>query len=321
MDTPNAMTTRFDVLAIGLTTVDITVHPVASLPEGEAGQLVETIALSPAGTAGGTALIAQTLGLRTAIASAVGDDPQGQLIRSMFDAAGVDTHLLATDSDRPTSTTVLPIHPNGDRPNWHMMGASIFAPLTDAVFAALADTAAVHWGSVGFPGAAAKGAELLRDARERGVFTSCDLIAPTDAAQADLDLLLPHIDLFMPSLAEVLALSGTNDPVSAAHSFIARGAGGCLIKMGGHGALLVLPDQQIHVPAHDIDPVDTTSCGDSVCAGYIAGRTRGLSMEEALRFGVATAAQVAMGVGTLGKLKSYDATLAFMRDTPVRELT
>jgi len=310
---------QLDLLAVGLTTIDITVYPVASLPEGEAGQIVEKIVLSPAGTAGGTALVAQKLGLRTAIASAVGDDPQGQLIRSMFDAAGVDTSLLAVDPQWPTSTTVLPIRPNGDRPNWHMMGASIFAPVTDAVFAALAHTAAVHWGSVGFPGAAGKGSDLLRAAQARGVFTSCDLIAPSDAAQADLDTLLPCVDLFMPSLAEVRALAGTDDPVEGAHRFMARGAGGCLIKMGGEGALLILPDRQIHVAAHRIDPVDTTSCGDSLCAGYIAGRARGLDHAEALRFGVATAAQVALGVGTLGKLEGYDTTLTFMRDTPVKE--
>jgi len=310
---------QLDLLAVGLTTIDVTVYPVASLPDDEAGQIVEKIVLSPAGTAGGTALVAQKLGLRTGIASAVGDDPQGQLIRSMFDAAGVDTSLLGVDPAWPTSTTVLPIRPNGDRPNWHMMGASIFAPVTDAVFAALARTAAVHWGGVGFPGAAGKGADLLRDAQARGVFTSCDLIAPSEAAQADLHTLLPHVDLFMPSLAEVRELAGTDDPVEGARRFMARGAGGCLIKMGGEGALLILPDEQIHVPAHRIDPVDTTSCGDSLCAGYIVGRTRGLGPVEALRFSVATAAQVALGVGTLGKLESYDATLAFMSDTPVKE--
>ncbi|MBL8651253.1 MAG: sugar kinase [Sphingopyxis sp.] len=310
---------QLDLLAVGLTTIDVTVYPVASLPEGETGQIVEKIVLSPAGTAGGTAFVAQKLGLRAGIASAVGDDPQGQLIRSMFDAAGVDTSLLCVDPAWPTSTTVLPIRPNGDRPNWHMMGASIFAPVTDAVFAALARTAAVHWGGVGFPGAAGKGADLLREARARGVFTSCDLIAPSDAAQADLDVLLPHVDLFMPSLAEVRALAGTDDPVEGAGRFMVRGAGGCLIKMGGDGALLILPDRQIQVPAHRIDPVDTTSCGDSLCAGYIAGRTRGLDPVDALRFGVATAAQVALGVGTLGKLESYDTTLAFMGDTSARE--
>ncbi|MBL0916625.1 MAG: hypothetical protein IBJ13_14305 [Sphingopyxis sp.] len=145
---------------------------------------------------------------------------------------------------------------------------------------------------------------------------SRDLIAPTDAAQADLDALLPHVDLFMPSLAEVRALAGTDDPVEGAHRFIARGAGGCLVKMGAKGALLVLPELQVHAPAHRIDPVDTTSCGDSLCAGFLTARRRGMDEASALRFAVATAAQVALGVGTLGRLDGYDSTLAFMRDVP-----
>ncbi|GAB5349899.1 carbohydrate kinase family protein [Alteriqipengyuania sp. 357] len=313
------MAAPIDLLCVGLTTLDITVRPVESLPEGEAGQIVEKIALSPAGTAGGTVYVAQALGLSTALSSAVGDDPQGQIVRSMLHGAGVDTSMLAVDPNWPTSTTVLPIRPNGDRPNWHMMGASVFAPVDEAELAALDRTRNVHWAGVGFPGTMGKGAEYLREAQARGVFTTCDLIAPTDAAQTDLDTLLPHVDLFMPSLAEMRELAGTEDPVEGARRFMARGAKGCLVKLGGDGALLVLPDEQIHAPAHRIDPVDTTSCGDSLCAGYIAGRARGLDQAEALRFGMATAAQVALGVGTLGVLEDYDTTLAFMRETPVKD--
>lgn len=308
------MDNRLDLLAVGLTTLDITVYPVVSLPDPDTGALVESIVLSPAGTAGGTALVARKLGMATAIASAVGGDPQGDLVRSMFEAAGVDTGLLLTHATLPTSTTVLPIRPDGERPNWHMIGASVFAAVTDEMIAALDRTAAVHWGAVGFPGTAGRGAEFLREARARGVFTSCDLIAPSAAANADLADLLPHIDLFMPSLAEIRALAGTDDPLEAAQYFMAKGAGACLVKLGPKGALLVLPQQQIHVPAYPIEPVDTTSCGDSLCAGFLAGRSHGLDLEAALRFGVAVAAQVALGVGTLGKLGGYEATLAFVRD-------
>lgn len=306
-----------DLLAVGLTTLDVTVYPVTSLPDADAGQLVESITLSPAGTGGGTALVARTLGLTTAIASAVGNDPQGAVVRSMFDAAGVDTGLLTTDAAMPTSTTVLPIRPGGERPNWHMMGASVFAPITDAMVAVLPRTAAVHWGAVGFPGMAEQGASFLRAARASGAFTSCDLIAPSEAAGADLEKLLPYVDLFMPSMAEVRALAGTEDPVEAARYFMARGAGACLVKLGAKGALLVGRDGPLHAPAHRIDPVDTTSCGDSLCAGFLAARRRGLDDGAALRFAVAVAAQVALGTGTLGRLTGYDDTIAFGRDTSV----
>ncbi|WP_408585994.1 carbohydrate kinase family protein [Novosphingobium sp.] len=307
------MAPPLDLIAFGLTTLDIAVHRVTALPDGEEGQLVDTIALSPAGTAGGTALVARQLGLASAIASAVGDDPQGQLVRALFDKAGVDTTLLATDPAHPTSTTVLPIKANGDRPNWHMIGASLFAPAGPDLIAALDRTAALHWGAVGFPGTAGQGAQVLQAAQARAVYTTCDLIAPGPDALRELEALLPHVDLFMPSLAEVAALLGTRDPVEGAQAFMVRGARGCLIKLGAQGALLVRPDAQIHMPALPITPVDTTSCGDSLCAGFHAARLRGLGDEAALRFAVATAAQVALGVGTLGLLESYEATLELAR--------
>ena len=62
--------------------------------------------------------------------------------------------------------------------------------------------------------------------------------------------------------------------------------------------------------------MDTTSCGDSYCAGFIAALDRGWAPVEAARFATATAALVAQGLATLGKLESFDATLAAMHQMP-----
>lgn len=309
---------KYDLMAVGLTTLDISVRPVRTLPEPDAGVLVETICLTPAGTAGGTALVAATLGLSAAVVSAVGDDAQGGLVRALFDAAGVDTAHLATMQGMPTSTTVLPIREDGQRPNLHMLGASMMAGPPPAAWGALGGVAAVHWGGVGLPGPRERGPDFLRAARDAGAFVTCDLIAPSDESRADLESLLPHVDLFMPSLAEVRFLTGTDDPEAAAVVFIAKGAGGCLFKLGAEGALLITPDERVHVPAFAITPIDTTSCGDAFCAGFHAARRRGLPVEEGVRFASATAACVALGVGTTGALRNFEATLDFARSAPVR---
>jgi sugar/nucleoside kinase (ribokinase family) len=66
--------------------------------------------------------------------------------------------------------------------------------------------------------------------------------------------------------------------------------------------------------------VDTTSCGDSYCAGFIAALDRGWAPLEAARFATATAALVAQGLATLGRLESFEATAEAMRQmTPVTE--
>lgn len=313
------MTRRYDLVAAGLTTLDVTVRSVDALPEGENGTIVETIRLSPAGTAAGAALVAARLGLSVAVASAVGRDPQGRIVCELLEDEGVSTALIGRHPEWPTSTTVLPIRSDGGRPTIHMLGASMLADLEDAAWDALPHTAAVHWGGVGFPGIGESGQGFLKAAKEAGAFVTCDLIAPSPASIEDLPRLLPHVDLFMPSLAEVEYLSGTEDIDAAAAHFMRLGAGGCVFKLGERGAVLITADRRIHVPAFRIEPVDTTSCGDSFCAGFHVARARGMSLEDAMRFASATAAQVASAVGTLGTLVDYETTRAYAADMPVGE--
>lgn len=306
-----------DLLAIGLTTLDISIHPVMEMPEVDEGVLVQTIRLTPAGTAGGTAAVAAKLGLKVALASAVGDDLQGEAVRSGLKKLGVDMSLLQTNPAWPTSTTVLPVNTDGQRSTLHMVGASILTPLPAEAAARLPHTRAVHWGGVGYPGLQGQGAEFLKQASASGAFVTCDLISPQQPAVDEIATLLPYIDLFMPSVAEVEVLAGTTDMAAAARHFMAMGAKACAFKMGRDGAALFTADREYRMPSFRIVPVDTTTCGDSFCAGFITAWLRGLDEMECLRFATAVSARVAMGVGTLGALEDFEGTLAFARTAPV----
>ncbi|RYF99254.1 MAG: carbohydrate kinase family protein, partial [Caulobacteraceae bacterium] len=147
-----------------------------------------------------------------------------------------------------------------------------------------------------------------------------DLISPQGSAFDELKLLLPFVDYFMPSAAEALALTGTEDLDPAADVFLGLGAKACIIKNGGRGSHVVLQDGRHSLPAYVITPVDTTSCGDSYCAGFIAALSRGWEPLEACRFATATAALVAQGLATLGKLESFEATEAAMAAMPLGEI-
>ncbi|OYW82473.1 MAG: carbohydrate kinase, partial [Hyphomonas sp. 32-62-5] len=73
------------------------------------------------------------------------------------------------------------------------------------------------------------------------------------------------------------------------------------------------------LPAFDITVVDTTTCGDSFCAGFIAGSLKGLSDLDALKFAAATAAMVAQGLATYGKLESFEQVENAVKILPVKE--
>lgn len=311
------MERSIDLLTVGLTTVDIAVHTVDALPPIDTGVLVETIKLSPAGTAAGAAMVAAKLGLNVALMSAVGDDLQGFAVRHGLEQAGVDTQFLATDPTMPTSSTVLPVRSCGQRSTYHMVGASMFFDIADAVWAALPQIKAVHWGAVNMPGVQRQGADFLRAAKAAGAFITCDLVSPREGTLEDLGRILPYVDFFMPSLAEVEKVHGSGDLAGAAKRFMDLGARGCIFKLGDEGAVLFGPDRELRVPALPIEPVDTTTCGDSFCTGFQTARLHGFSEERSLAFATATAAQVAMGLGTVGKLESFESTLALAQQVPI----
>jgi sugar/nucleoside kinase (ribokinase family) len=305
---------------IGLTTLDVVARAIDALPQGEGTTLIEGIACAPAGTAAGPALIAAKLGMNVKLASAVGDDLIGRFIRLALDEAGVDLSALETLPGLPSSTTVLAVDSAGRRPNFHALGAGMLAAATPAALEAAQSVSFFHYGGIGGPrldGGA--GAALVKAAREAGAIVTCDLISPQASALDELKQLLPFVDYFMPSAAEAVFLTGQDDLFVAADFFRELGVGGCIIKNGRQGSLVVLDGVRTTLPAYVIAPVDTTSCGDSYCAGFIAALDRGWPPLEAARFATATAALVAQGLATLGKLESFEATEAAMRQMTLGE--
>lgn len=308
------------LLTIGLVTLDVVASPIDALPQGEGTTLIQGIACAPAGTAGGAAMIAARLGVPVKLASALGDDLIGRFVRMALEESKVDTSLLPVRPGMPTSTTVLAVDSKGRRPNFHALGAGMLATVNDEVMEAARQARFLHYGGVGGPKLdGGPGASLLQAAHEAGAIVTCDLISPQGSALDELKRLLPFVDYFMPSAAEALALTGTDDLGAAADAFLGLGAKACIIKNGGRGSHVVLPDARHSLPAHVITPVDTTSCGDSYCAGFIAALSRGWEPLEACRFATATAALVAQGLATLGKLESFEATEAAMRAMPLGE--
>ena len=74
------MSGEMRAIAMGVHVLDVLVRPVEAIPEGQGGQLVEEIRITPAGSAGGTALTMAKLGAEVRSAGAIGTDPPGDLL-------------------------------------------------------------------------------------------------------------------------------------------------------------------------------------------------------------------------------------------------
>jgi sugar/nucleoside kinase (ribokinase family) len=284
-------------IAMGVHVLDVLVRPVEKIPEGQGGELVEQIRITAAGSAGGTALVLAKLGAEVRSAGAIGSDAAGDMLLSLLERDRVDTSLLVRRDDAQTSATVLPIRPNGDRPALHVVGANATYGPDDVPGHAFDDCDFLHLGGPEFMGGEAA-AQILSRAREKGVVTSADILAPGEGLLDWIGPALPELDYLLPNAEQVLALTGADDLVAGCRELVARGAGCVAATRGADGVVIVYGDGDESVPAFDVDVVDTTGCGDAFSAGFLRGLSLGRSRRDAAVLGCAAAAQVAQGLGT-----------------------
>ncbi|WP_371667955.1 carbohydrate kinase family protein [Streptomyces sp. NBC_00289] len=286
------------VVTMGVHVLDVLVRPVEAIPEGQGATLVDDIRMTAAGTAGGTALTLAKLGASVRSAGAIGTDPTGDMLVQLLGRAGIDTEFLVRRADTATSASVLPIRPNGDRPSLHLLGANITYGLDDVPWEALAEATHLHLGGPELIGVDVA-ARVLSYAKEHGVVTSVDLLAPGVLGSFEqLAAALPYVDHLLPNEDQVLGFSGEDDLVTGARRFLDAGAGAVAVTRGGDGAVLVTAEGTETVPAFEIDVVDTTGCGDAFSAGFLRGVGLGRSPREAAVLGSAAAALVAQGLGS-----------------------
>jgi sugar/nucleoside kinase (ribokinase family) len=287
-------------IAMGVHVADVLARPVEAIPEGQGGQLVEQIRITAAGSAGGTALVLAKLGAEVRSAGAIGTDALGDVLTSLLAAGGVDTSLLVRRDHVQTSASVLPIRANGDRPAFHVVGANATYGPEDAPWDAIAAATHLHLGAPEFMGGEAA-ATILSFAREHGVTTSADILAPGEQAVQIVDWIGPafeHLDYLLPNDEQVLALSGEDELEAGARKLLDRGIGCVAATRGPHGALVVASDGVEEVPALECEVVDTTGCGDAFSAGFLRGLALDRSRPDAAVLGCAAAALVAGGLGS-----------------------
>jgi sugar/nucleoside kinase (ribokinase family) len=305
-------------IAMGVHVVDVLARPIEEIPAGQGGELVDEIRITPAGSAGGTAITLAKLGAQTRSAGAIGTDALGDVIIELLGRFDVDTSLLVRRDGVQTSASVLPIRPDGSRPAFHVVGANATYGASDAPWDDIAAATHLHLGGPEFMGGE-DAARILSFARDNGVVTSADILAPGEQAEQIVDWIAPafeHLDYFLPNDEQVLALSGAQDLEAGCAALLDRGIGCVVATTGSEGAVITDADGAERVPAFAVDVVDTTGCGDALSAGFLRGISLGRNRRESAVLGCAAAGLVAQGLGSDHGDFDLDAADAFASETP-----
>ncbi len=308
------------VTVLGAHILDVLGRPVEKIPPGQGSVRLKEIRATAAGTAAGTGVDLAKLGARVLAVGALGDDLIGDIVIAAMARHGVDTTGLVRKPGAQTSATILPIRPNGERPAFHVPGATRLLTRADIDFEPIRDSRALL---IGAPDALAgmTGEELAQvagAARSSGALVAVDVLHP--GRPEDLGRLAPLLavtDWFVPNGDQILALTGREEPADAIKDVQALGATAVAVTCGADGCLVAGPGGRAPeaLPALPVEVVDTTGCGDGFTAGLLTGLLAGAAPLDAAWLGLACGALVATGLGSDAGIEDLGQVLSFLERT------
>jgi sugar/nucleoside kinase (ribokinase family) len=265
-----------------------------------------------------TACGAARMGVPTSLVSVVGNDMLSNFLLGELRRHGLDLSAIRAHPTLPTGTSTILTLPDGQRSILTAMGTIGTATVADIPDEMLAQAGHVHVGSYFLQQALHPDLMAFFAAcRTRGIATSVDPNDdPTGSYDAGIGMVLPEVDVFFCNADEALAISrsqGLDDAIGwfmsrlpdDAELVLKRGADGAQVSVarGGRRASFY----EAPAPRTDAPLVDTVGAGDSLAAGYLASRLRGLPVPDRLRIGLlnGTASTRASG-GTAGQLTWWD---------------
>jgi sugar/nucleoside kinase (ribokinase family) len=326
------------------------------------GHLFEigSAAISTGGPVSNTGLALHYLGIPTSLICKVGADPFGQIVRDLIESHGSGlSRGIIVGAQVSTSYSVILSPPDVDRILLHNPAANYTFTADDIDYELVNQAALFHFG---YPPVMRRMyehngeglVELFRRVKQTGVTTSLDMCYPDPAAeggQADwaaiLKAALPYVDIFLPSIEELLLMlrradseamtrrGSILDQVSATllhdlgDELLDMGVRLAVIKLGECGVYLSTAGQrtlekmgcarpadlnawaekEFWAPCFGVLVVGTTGSGDATIAGFLSALLRNLNPEEAVIIAVAVGACNVEAADALSGLRPWDATL------------
>lgn len=310
------VTPPMDAAIFGLIVADVIAEPMDLRAPPKPGGLAFTnsVQLTTGGNVCNTGLAMAKLGMKVAAAGLVGDDVLGAAVTERLRQGGIDTSAVFVTDRGQTSATVVAVEPGGERCFFHTPGVTklLDAAALRQCFPIFRRCRYVQIGYFGLlPALTPELPALLRELRQVSPDTKVALETVTPVGPwKELEPILPHLDLFLPSRGEATDLTGETDPVKMIAAFrrhMPRGLIG--VKLDAEGCILDDGRGAVRVPAYKVRVVDTTGAGDTWFAGLLTGLIRGMSIEQAGRLANRTAADCCTALGASAGVKSFEETV------------
>ncbi len=271
------------------------------------------------------AIAASRQGARVAYVSALGDDPYGRMLRELWDREGVDHRAVPTDVSAFTAIYFVTHDADGHHFSFFRSGsaASRLRP-QDLPEAMIRGARTLHLSGISLAistQACDTGFAAIEIARAAGVPVSFDTnlrlrLWPITRARAMMTEALRLTDIALPSLDDMVAVTGLREPDAIVDHCLRLGARIVALKRGDQGAIVATPDERHRIAPHPCRPVDATGAGDVFGGTFIARLLAGDSPVQAGRYASVAAALSTQGFGAVEPIPRAADVLAGLASGP-----
>lgn len=244
------------------------------------------------------AVAAARLGAAVTFIACVGNDAFGEAAMDAYVAEGIHTTFIRQVVNQPTGTAAIVVDDQAENCIIVVAGANAMLKPAD-VTAALSMIQQSHAVLCQLETPLEAAVEAFRLARAAKALT---ILTPAPAAQIT-DELLALCDVCVPNKTEISTLTGQaihseNDALRAAEKLCERGVKRVALTMGGNGVILLDESEATHIPAMNVDAVDTTGAGDAFTAALAVSLAEGRTLTDAARSARIVAAISVTRLGT-----------------------
>lgn len=247
------------------------------------------------GSASNTIFGLASLGASAAFIGKIGKDEVGQFYRDDLIGAGIKPVLFTGEASTGIASAL--VSPDSERTFGTYLGSAVELSASDLNRELFDGFDYFH-----IEGYLVQNHELMMKAFELASAAGCKIsldLASYNVVTENLSFLKELLNRPIGVLFanEEEARSFTNLEPEEALKALAPLAEVVVVKIGGRGALVKRGEEEVHVPALPVKPIDTTGAGDLFASGFLYALGNGSSLEEAAQLGTRCAAAVISVVG------------------------